>query len=455
MLRLRHPICPHDISSVRPRGAWFTGWHPPRQSWLPDMADRADSANELETPNTSLPYELLREIFHQATFIPHEWDVNATSIIPGLFCIRDQLQLRAWREILPLRRAIAQVSSQWRAIALEFLYGTFHDDGKDNKLEAFDSILSDCPHYAKLVKRLSMRLRREPDHNAQVARVLLHCPNLLIIDIEEVFGHDRLDSMTLSNLTDLSTTIRQLDLTNVPTNTVFTVLNQLPNLEILSISEIDDDVLGPDWTCPPFTVLPNLRILQLLFATYDDIIEVYMKNLKAPRLTSLSIRTYSYSIPKLPDEMAHHLLYLEFVFPHNWLRGWRADDLPNLRCLQLRWQDLSWDIFRSHLPMKQIVELTCNLPSLNDDNLLRKRPLLDGMIGFTLDPNLMPNLKSFTLDMENMTRKLLSGEEDTGSGLRAWFTSLITAFDQRGVDLYFYPADLLHGKVLMGDILEA
>ena len=357
--------------------------------------------------------------------------------------------------MLPLRRAIAQVSSQWRAVALEFLYATFHDDSKDYKLEAFDSILSECPHYATLVKRLSMRLKREPDHNAQVARILLHCPNLLIIDIEEVFGHDRLDPMELSNLTDLSTTIRQLDIIHVPTNTVFTILNQLPNLEILSIGEIDDDVLGPDWTSPPLTVLPNLRILQLLFSTYDDIIEVYMRNLKAPRLTSLSIRTYSYSIPKLPDDMARHLLYLEFVFPHNWLRGWSAGDLPNLRCLQLRWQDLSWDIFRSHLPMKQIVELTCNLPSLNDDNLSRKRPLLDGMVGFTLNPNFMPNLKSFTLDMENKTRNLLSEEGDAGSGLRAWFTGLIIAFDRRGVDLYFYPADLLHGKVLMGDILEA
>ena len=42
----------------------------------------------------------------------------------------------------------------------------------------------------------------DPEHNTQVAMVLLHCPNLLIIDIK-VF---RLDLTTLSNIRYFSTT---------------------------------------------------------------------------------------------------------------------------------------------------------------------------------------------------------------------------------------------------------
>jgi hypothetical protein len=173
-----------------------------------------------------------------------------------------------------------------------------------------------------------------------------------------------------------------------------------------------------------------------------------------PQLTSLSIRT-SYSIPKLPDDTTHRLLDLEFAFPHNWLGRWKADELSNLRCLQLTWQDLSWDLFRSYLPMKQIVELTCSLPLLNNANLSQKRAFLHDMLSFTLDPNLMPNLLSFTLNMEDGTRNLLLGGDNTGRRLRVWFTDLTISFDQRGVDLYFYPADLLYGKVLMRDILPA
>jgi hypothetical protein len=43
-----------------------------------------------------LPYEILRDILRRATFIPHEWDVSATSIFRGPFCFWDELHLHAW-----------------------------------------------------------------------------------------------------------------------------------------------------------------------------------------------------------------------------------------------------------------------------------------------------------------------------------------------------------------------
>ena len=407
----------------------------------------ASPENTLGTRNVLLPYELLREIFHQATFIPHEWDVNATSYIPGLFCIRDNLQLHAWREMLPLRRAIAQVSSRWRAVALEFLYGTFHDNEEEQKLVAFDSILSDYPHYASLVKRLSIRLKKKPNHHTLAAKVLLHCPNLLIIDFEGVFGSGHQDPMALSNLTGLSATLRQLDIINVPTETVFMILNQLPNLEILSISGVNDAILASD--CPS-VVLSNLRIVQFISRPRSDVIELYMGNIKAPRLTTLVIDHF---FPRLPDDVTRHLRDLEFIFPYRMYEGWRADDLPNLRRLKICWECMDWDTFLSHLPMKQIVELTCN--SITIDAISRSRTHLESTILTTLNGDLIPNLKSFTLNMEYKIIMLLSGEDDTASELRAWFIDLNAAFDQRGVDLYFCPTDLLRGKVLMGDILRA
>ena len=50
---------------------------------------------------------------------------------------------------------------------------------------------------------------------------------------------------------------------------------------------------------PPLTVLPDLRILQLLFATYDDITEIYVK---IPH-SLLVYRTFSYSTPKSTSDI--------------------------------------------------------------------------------------------------------------------------------------------------------
>ena len=404
----------------------------------------------------SLPYELMRDIFHRATFIPHEWDVNATSIIPGLFRNWDELHIRAWREVLPLRRTIAHVSRQWRASAIEFLYSAFHDVGKDGGLESFASILSDYPYYGTLVKRLTIRLTGEPQYNAQVARVLQQCPNVLIIDVQNLFGNDDPGPVTLSGHTTLSMTIRQLDIEHVSTSILFATLPHLPNLEILRLSEIHGSISRLDRTSLPLTVLPNLRILQLS-SRYVDLADLYTRSLKLPRLSALStnIRSLTQPIPILPNDIAKCLLCLEFRFLSVNIRGWKADDLPNLRCLRLRRPHLESDFFRSQLPMEQIVELTCDLPLLRGTYLFRFQPDLDAMMAFTLDPILMPNLKSFTLDIAHWTRDLLCGKGETGSEFRTYFAGLITAFKQREVDLYCYQADRLHGKILIEDVMDS
>jgi hypothetical protein len=178
---------------------------------------------------------------------------------------------------------------------------------------------------------------------------------------------------------------------------------------------------GPAHDAQSFcTALPILRILRLISSTNgDDLRDTVLWGLKMLRLTALSVHVFTYSTPRVPDEMARHLLCLEFSSPCIHPDSWNADDLLNLRCLHLRWHHMmSWAFVHSNLPMKRIVALTCNILLLShDNNLSRERPLLDTIMGFTLDPIRMPNLKSFILDMEVMTRDLLWGKDETGSGL--------------------------------------
>ena len=407
----------------------------------PDMAHSPDRLT------ISLPYELLRDIFHQATFIPHEWDLNFTSITHGSLSGWRMFQLRAWRKVLPLRRTIAHVSRSWRAVSLELLYGTFHDYANDGMMESFASILSDCPYYATLVRRLTIRLTGWPEHDAQVAGILRQCSNLLIISIHYKPRGIASGLITLPDLTILPTTIRRLSMVNVPTSTVFPILLHLQNLEMLSIKFMLHSNKAPT----PLTVLPNLRMLQIA-SNYAATVEICSRRLQLPRLSALSIDCLGDSIPTLPNDMAKRLLSLEFIFPAENLRDWNADDLPNLRCLRLRWRHLKADFVRLQLPMKQIEDLTCNLPPVDDSNLL---PRIERTMSFILDPNSMPNLKYFTLDISDTTGDTLAGKDEVGSGVRAYLTGLMAAFDQREVNLYCYLSNIPHGRILMRDFLEA
>ena len=408
----------------------------------------AHSVNIQDRLTISLPYELLRDIFHQATFIPHEWDLNYTSITHGSLDGWNMFQLRAWRKVLPLRRAIAHVSRSWRAVSLELLYGTFHDYAKDGMMESFASILSDCPYYATLVRRLTIRLTGWPEHDAQVAGILRQCSNLLIIGIHHTPSGNASGLITLPDLTLLSTTIRRLSIMNAPTSTVFPILLHLQNLEMLSIKFM----LHSDQTPTPLTILPNLRMLQIT-SNYGATIDICSRGLRLPRLSALSIDCRGHhSIPTLPNDMAKRLLSLEFIYPGRNLTNWNADDLPNLRCLRLRWRHLKADFFRLQLPMKQIEDLTCDLPPVGDNNLLSR---VERIMSFIVDPNLMPNLRYFTLDISETTGDFLRGKDEVGSDVRAYLTGLMAAFDQREVNLYCYLSNIPHGRILMRHFLEA
>jgi hypothetical protein len=104
--------------------------HPPHPPTIERMADTPNPQIDL---TGALTYEILRDIFHQATFIPHELDVAAISTGKGLFCFWDELHIRAWEEVLPLRIAIARVSRLWRAVALEFQFPVWFTNGPNRR----------------------------------------------------------------------------------------------------------------------------------------------------------------------------------------------------------------------------------------------------------------------------------------------------------------------------------
>ena len=73
-----------------------------------------------------LPYELWYEILREATFIPREFDVSATTFRHGLLSGSDEHHLREYRKMLPTRAAIVKVCRVWHHIGTEFLYGSVH-----------------------------------------------------------------------------------------------------------------------------------------------------------------------------------------------------------------------------------------------------------------------------------------------------------------------------------------
>jgi hypothetical protein len=190
----------------------------------------------------TLPNEVLREILYQATFIPHEWDVSSTSTFPGLFCSLDQLQIGAWKAVLPCRVALTSVSRRWRAVALEFLYATFHDRRNDS-LSLFASLLSVCPYYGTLVKRLTVwdPARDDARGEALVKMILRRCPNLLIFSFTDHYHHDQQPSPLLSFAPIFLTTLKQFDSRlgdSLPIGSISELLAHLPRLEVLMLTGI-------------------------------------------------------------------------------------------------------------------------------------------------------------------------------------------------------------------------
>jgi hypothetical protein len=366
------------------------------------MADSSDPQIDL---TATLPCEILRDILHRATFIPHEWDVNATVISRGLFCSWDEHQLNAWRRLLPIRITITCISRRWRAIGLEFLYGSFHDTQNGGKLALFSSLLSSHPYYGTLVKRLTIPLAVTTRNHALIFGISQCCPNLLIVSTINNRNSPNLSPSLLSNPSILPTTLKQLDagVITLPTSSISALLTHLPQLEILLLFDIGDDSSLTNHTK---IVLPRLRVLQLVFLTRDDrVIVQFIESLELPLLSAMCIGVESKGpIPALPKNVSERLEYLGLCFRYNTINTWEAEDFRNLCRLRLHADHLSSTGFFFHLPMKQIVDLTCRLPlSLTPRAHFTKHGGVELAMNSLLDPSMMPKLRTLCLDLGEAT----------------------------------------------------
>jgi hypothetical protein len=424
-------------------------------SFFPSPCEMADSSNPQIDLTATLPCEILRDILHRATFIPHEWDMSATVIFRGLFCSWDEHQLDAWEELLPLRITITRVSRRWRAVGLEFLYGSFHETQNGGKLESFASLLSLHPYYGMLVKRLTIQFAVNSRKHALIFGISRCCPNLLIVSA--IDNRNLLDP-SLSLLSDPSIfpmTLKQLDINVVALSisSISALLTHLPQLEILLLSDIGDLSI----TNHTKIVLPRLRILQLVFLTRDDrVIVQLIERLELPLLSAMCIGVESKGpIPALPKNVSERLEDLGFCFCYNTINAWEAVDFRNLCRLRLHGGQLSSTGFCFHLPMKQIVELTCRLPpDLTPGAHFTKEGVVGLAMNSVLDPSMMPKLHTLRLDLGEVTWNRVEKQMREDKRLITYFEALVTSFDQQGIDLWFNQPHFPEESVLVRDMIH-
>ena len=266
------------------------------------------SAIPLSSFTPILPHELWREIFQVATFIPNELEVSHM-FRPGAFgggWIGPQPL--AWREILPLRLAMQNVSRLWHSIGVKFLYQSFHHDsmhrnGKDkDKPALLASTLRIKPSYGALVKHLTLELGMEKTINAEVTFILRSCPNALILSANVSSPSIR---VLWWDACSLLTSLRylQIDVYSLPISPTGSQIEFLP----LSVHGGHPAPIGP-------IVLPNLRHFHLKNRYNRDAIlaiEEIFALLSLPCLTSLSLELWGTpSTPSLRKDIFSRLTYL-------------------------------------------------------------------------------------------------------------------------------------------------
>jgi hypothetical protein len=402
-----------------------------------------------------LPDELLRDILRQATFLPHEWDVSATSTFPGLFCSWDQLQIGAWETVLPYRVALSCVSRRWRAVALEFLYATFHDRRNDS-LASFASLLSVRPYYGTLVRRLTVwhAARDDAEGEALVTMILQRCPNLLIFSFTDHHRHDLQPSPLLSYAPIFPATLKQLDGRvddGLPIGAISELLAQLPQLEILMLTGIEGTL---PYTNSTKIVLPNLRMLQLSFSIEDSrYIHKFILSLELPLLKAMCIEVYS--VAHIPNDLAERLEYLELSYIHNKIGVWEANKFPNLSRLRLDFHQLHSPDVRSILPLNQIVELACSIPPLTyEARSIGEDSILGQVMNILLDTSTLPKLRVLILNIGEGNWNQVKARQREFQWVSAYFESLAASFDQRGIDLWFEPPHMQEESVLARDMIK-
>jgi hypothetical protein len=200
------------------------------------------------------------------------------------------------------------------------------------------------------------------------------------------------------------------------------------------------------------TVLPNLRILQLVFSGGEmKVISDFILSLDLPLLISMCIGAVTAGpIPPLPKSLTERLEYLEFCLPLNGIDAWEAENFRNLRRLRLKWDQLCSASFRSRLPMDQIVELTSTFRFVA---IPPQGEVVEQVMDSLLDPSMTPNLRALILVVEEINWYRVEQQKWRYTWHTAYLESLAASFNQRGVDLWFEWRHLRKESVLVRDMI--
>ena len=395
-------------------------------------------------PLPEFPSEIWLDIFRLATCIPFETDISVNIVEPGLFCSSDHYQLEAFEKVLPLRRAVVQVSRRFYQIGTEVLYTAFHANPLGirhpyRRLSLFSDLLVLRPELGRFVKRLSLRWQDKDEEENY--KIISRCPNMFIFSSllhrPSYKGHRPWWGRGLPK------TIRSFDadVDNIPINDILSLLETLPHLELLDLQDLTK-CLVPH--AP--VLLNNLRILSIYHPIYDE-------NTSSSPPVSLAMQLPSLTTLVTDELLVHASLPLDALRRVEYCQVWdlwnelehHSDYFDNLRYLEIFTDWIGFWGWLTYFPLRQ---LECITVKTTDHAVTLWRKAFKVDLLMPLDVKATPNLKRFelvwgTTGIYGYYHQGLRRTVDR-EGFIECFESLVRRFEQRntlfvekrGVEIY-------------------
>ena len=347
-----------------------------------------------QNPSASIPPEIWLQIFQTATYIPGEWDVSVTIPHTGLFTSWDLLQWKAYKVVLPLRRAIVQVSRLWWEVGTEVLYASFHETVLHGRiptraLDHFERSLSSHPALGRFVKRLALLM----SDSGQIDHVLQLCPNNLILS----FYHTPTPYHYTWEPVILTGHIRILDTSvlSFSQKEIVQVLSSLANLEILHLSRLDR---GPEESRYHGTL--RLSLVRLLRLSFQDLegVEYWTPLLSTtdlPRLTAFS-KNLGRGLLPFPIDIWRRITF--FGCSIEIYDSLESETFRSLTHLHLRDSVRPLRRQQSRLPFHQLHQLTIANRSISFTRVAEWKQIAEGCLELPLSRSEMPLLRVLELE---------------------------------------------------------
>jgi len=304
----------------------------------------------------SVPPEIWLQIFRTATLVHGESSVSATPSHPDEFSSFNRLQVHAYKAVLPLRRAIVQVSRLWWQIGTEVLYTSFHESrsyqSRTQALDHLERSLLSRPALGCFIKRLGLRRPRKGS-SSQIDHILQLCPNTRILSFyyTDPALHGPWEPRILVNHVRIFDAVAN----SLSQKCIVHMLSSLPNLEILHLSGLKSG--GEESRHHGTLRLPFVHYLSLTFYN-DKAVEYWTPLLSTadiPRLTSLSMNLGGASLPFSIRVWRRITFFNTLPGAYSALK---PEIFRSLTHLQLELEEQPFTHQQGHFPFHQLSHLT-------------------------------------------------------------------------------------------------